>query len=182
MDKKLKQLEDILKDVNTRMKKIDVKVDGTASYDKTHKRADVCSSCSGSRADENCAAVLSLNIPREFFLTWDKYIKLCKALDRTPNSLTTELNDRVIGTSLNCQSITLNKRIETEFSRYMAKYRRMGGAKRKIEATKHTNIAIFKNELIQKEPKPESRFKFLSSSKIYIASCIQLYSYDQDSR
>ena len=158
--KKLKQLEDALEDVKKRMKKIDVKVDGTSSYDKIRKHSDVCAS--SSVAGEGSTAVLSLNVPRELFLLWDRYFTLCNTLTQPVNSLIVEINERVIGTSLNCQSATLIKRIKTEFSRFMAKYRKMGGAKRKVEASKHTNIVIFKSELKQPE---ESALKQLSLSK-----------------
>ena len=40
MDKKLKQLEDTLKDVKKKMKILHVKVDGTAIYDKIHKHSN----------------------------------------------------------------------------------------------------------------------------------------------
>ena len=86
---------------------------------------------------------LSLQVPKEFFVLWERYLNLCKALNKTPNSLIVELNQHVIGTSLYCQSSTLTKRIKTEFSRFVAKYKNMGGAKGKVEASKNINIVIF---------------------------------------
>ena len=163
MDKKL---EDTFEDVKKKMALLHVKVDGTAIYDRTHGHSELGRTDVATNAPSN-AAVLSLTIPRELFLLWDKYITLCKALNKTPDSLTAEINERVMGTSLNCKSTTLNKRITTEFSRFITKYKRMGGAKRKVEATKHTNIIVFKNELQQLE---KSTLKLFSLSKTLHAS------------
>ena len=155
-DEKLKRLNDAIKDIKERMKIIGVKVDGTATYDKTYNPGPAAG-CSEDRA------VLSLSIPRQFFIIWNKYLTLCKELEKTPGSLTEELNMCIIGISevLNHKSTTLNKRINTEFSRFITNYRRMGGAKRKVEVSKHTKIIVFQNEL--KETK-ETEVKILSSS------------------
>ena len=160
-DKKLKHLENTLEDVKTRIKEFDIKVDGTSRYDKIHKHSAM-SSISAVDVEAAHAAALSLSVPRELFLFWDRYLTLCKTLSKAPKSLIVELNERVIGTSLNCQSLTLNKRINTEFSRFLAKYKKLGGAKRKIEASKYTNIVIFKSELEQPE---DSALKQLSLSE-----------------
>lgn len=149
------RLNDAIKDVKERMKIIGVKVDGTATYDRTHKHP-----CSASRENRENTPVLSLSIPRQIFLNWNQYVTLCKELEKTPDCLTAELND-MSGTLLNHQSTTLNKRINTEFSRFIANYRKMGGAKRKAEASKHTKIIVFRNEL---KVTKESEVKVLSSS------------------
>ena len=158
---KLKHLENTLEDVKKRIIEFGIKVDGTSRYDKTHKHSAM-SNISAVDVEAAHAAVLSISVPREFFLLWERYLTLCKTLSKAPKNLIVELNERAIGTSLNCQSLTLNKRINTEVSRFLAKYKKLGGAKRKIKASKCTNIVVFKSELEQPE---DSALKQLSLSE-----------------
>ena len=168
--KRLKKLEDSLEHVKKGIKDLEIKVDGTASYDRLHKHPGFQCANSADAGDTDKAVIpaaepaLSLQVPKEFFVLWERYLNLCKALNKTPNSLIVELNQQVVGASLNCQSSTLTKRIKTEFSRFVAKYKNMGGAKRKVEASKNTNIVIFKSEL--KLSEENSAVKQLSLSKI----------------
>ena len=174
-DEKLQRLSKALIDIKEKMKKSLVNLDGTGTYDRTHPSSTQSSQrvLSTSRnGDQEKKAVISFSIPRQLFVDWDRYLTLCKQLDRMPDSLVTQLNECVTGhgiMALDDQSATLNKRINTEFSRFMANYRRQGGAKRKVEASKRTNIIIFQDELRKEE---RSEVKVLSSSyskELYVA-------------
>ena len=115
--KRLKKLEDSLEHVKKGIKDLEVKVDGTASYDRLHK----CANSAPDARDTDEAVIpteerpaLSLQVPRLLFVLWHRYLTLCKALNKTPNSLIVELNQHIIGTSLNCQSSTLINNYLTE--------------------------------------------------------------------
>jgi len=88
--------------------------------------------------------VLSIRVPKSLFVLWDQCIKKCKKLKQSPGSLTAcvvELTTQTSLTSLNCQEPTLQKRINTEFSRFISSYRKMGEAKKKTELQNHTKIS-----------------------------------------
>jgi len=133
-------------DIKKRIREIEVTVDAIDVFRSTYLRP-VNSTSPQVRQEE---PVLSIRVPKSLFVLWDQYIKKCKKLKQSPGSLTAcvgELTTETSLTSLNCQEPTLEKRINTEFSRFISSYRKMGGAKRKTELQNHTKISVFKHQL-----------------------------------
>jgi len=127
-------------DVKKRLRETKVTLDGTDAYRKTHR------SLSGSQARKQ-EPVLSIRVPNSLFVLWDQYVKACNKLQESPGSLTACIGDLVEGISLNCQEPTLEKRINTEYSRCVTAYKKLGGARRQTEMQKHVNLSVFRNEV-----------------------------------
>lgn len=115
--------------------------------------------------------ILSLNIPNDLFLLWNKRNKLESKLGVAQTSLTSLTADSLGNfIRINPASATLMQRLKNKQSRFLANYRKSGGAKQKQLHTQSTNMILLQEEVI-------SSSSIINRSQVTIATYTYIPSY-----
>lgn len=133
MDRLFKQLVA----VKNQLKEIIITANGAAS---NHNHVKL--SCSNH-------PVLSLDIPNSLFLLWSKRNKIESKLEIVETPLINFATERIGNfISLDVASTMLIQRLRNKQSRFLANYRKFGGAKQKKLQKQCTNMIVLQEEVI----------------------------------
>ena len=94
------------------------------------------------------APIYSLMIPNKLFPLWQKYRELQGQIGQQPSSFIALATYSVHGISLKADAEALEKRLQSESSRFRANYRKKGGPARKAFLSRNINILLMEDEIL----------------------------------
>ena len=92
--------------------------------------------------------IYSLMIPNKLFLLWQKHRELQGQIGQQPSSFIALATHSVHGISLKADSEALEKRLQSESSRFRANYRKKGGPARKAFLLRNMNILLMEDDIL----------------------------------